>query len=94
MSANLAFVSAELKALPQWVGWRYEGRGDGNKTKVPWQVHASKQAESNNPATWATFEAASEADGFDGVGFVFGPDDPFCGIDFDGCLVGGATAIG
>lgn len=92
MSANLAFVSAELKALPQWVGWRYEVRGDGKKTKVPRQVHASKQAESNNPATWTTFEAATGAEGFDGVGFVFSPDDPFSGIDFDGCLVDGELA--
>lgn len=92
MSGNPAFIPAELKAIPQWVAWRTERRPSG-VTKVPYQVGGVK-AESDNPATWTTFEGAARAraEGFDGVGFVFSPDDPFCGIDFDGCLVDGELA--
>ena len=36
--------------------------------------------------TWTSAdEALANAGRFDGVGFVFSPDDPFCGVDLDGC---------
>jgi len=43
-------------------------------------------ASSTDPKTWTTFEHAAErADKFDGIGFVFGPERTFFGIDLDGC---------
>lgn len=82
-------IPEELRALNQWVCWRTELR-DGRTTKVPYQsrkrghVHAS----STNPATWSSFAAAVKRidtyGDLDGIGFVFTPDDPYVGFDFDG----------
>ena len=86
--ADSAAVPAELRDRPQWVCWRFEER-DGKSTKVPYRADGHGRASTTDPATWATFEdAVSAADwlDFDGVGFVFTDDDPFCGVDFDACL--------
>ena len=87
-------VPDELKALPQWVLWRYETR-DGKQTKVPYNARNMARARSTHPDTWTSFENAlrlmqarnrlSPNKPF-GLGFVFSPDDPYCGIDIDrGC---------
>lgn len=76
----------ELQALPQWVCWRLEiPEGKTRVTKVPYQTNGEKAA-SNAPHTWTTYEAASRAEGFEGVGFVVAASDPYCGIDLDGCI--------
>jgi putative DNA primase/helicase len=80
-------LPAELKALPQWVAWRYEER-DGRPTKIPKNPKTGKNARADTPSTWGTIEeavAACQTHGFDGIGFVFSQNDPFCGIDLDGC---------
>ena len=64
-------------------------RRNGKVTKVPYQINGNLAA-SDKPSTWTSFEnalAASEL--FDGVGFVFTADDPFCGTDIDDALVDG-----
>src|SRR5215217_6701886 len=75
----------ELRAEDSWVLWKKKRRG-GKVTKVIYQAD-HRQASSTDPATWTTFEASVEAferDGFfDGIGFVFRPDDPYCGADID-----------
>lgn len=76
----------ELLALRQFVLWRSETR-DGKRTKVPYQIDGRK-ASSTDPATWTDFETAVRAfvDGgprYSGFGFVFTPDDPYCGVDLD-----------
>jgi putative DNA primase/helicase len=82
-------IPAELKALPQWVVWRYELNADGTDwTKVPYVAGTRRKASHAKAETWATFEealAASEAGDCDGIGFVFNEDDPYCGIDLDDC---------
>lgn len=81
-------IPAELRALPQWVVWKREVRG-GKPTKIPHQVDGSL-ASSTDPSTWASFEeAVRAAPRFNGIGFVFSPDDPYVGIDFDDCRLGG-----
>lgn len=83
---SFARVPPALRERPQWVLWRSEVRND-KPTKVPVQA-SGEPAKSNDPATWATFEAVESAydpGRHDGIGFVFSPDDPFCGIDLDGC---------
>lgn len=78
-------VPAELKSLRQWVVWKKELL-DGKPTKVPYQVNGRK-AQSNNPTTWTDYRTVvAHQHRFDGIGFVFTPDDPLCGIDLDNCL--------
>jgi len=45
-------------------------------------------AKSNDPQTWSTYAQACAVlarGGYSGLGFMFAADDPFCGIDLDGC---------
>src|SRR5687767_8046708 len=69
---QVANVPEELRALPRWVGWRYERRDD-KWTKVPISCLTDERGDITKPATWATFEEAlgySRSDGIDGIGFV------------------------
>lgn len=86
-------IPAELRERPQWVVWRY--MPDGKKwTKVPYDPQTGKPAKSNDPETWQSFDCAAmayqEAHGgprpYDGIGYVFAADDPYCGADFDHCF--------
>ena len=88
----LARVPRELKAEPRWVCWRREERG-GKTTKLPVCAANGRMAKSTDPATWAAFEEAVAAVGrwrCDGVGFVFGPDRAFTGLDLDHVISDGA----
>ena len=56
-------------------------------TKVPYGRQGFKASHSN-PKTWGTFEQVLDRyrrDGYDGIGYVFSKDDPYCGIDIDDC---------
>ena len=81
-------IPNELKALQQWVVWRFEERG-GKKTKVPYCAKdPKKKANSNDSSTWESFDKAQEVvqkGQAEGIGFVFSSDDPFVGIDLDHC---------
>jgi len=80
-----ATFPAELCEWPQWVCWKYSTK-DGKQTKLPINAHTGKLASSTDPQTWATFEdAQAKQNGNAGIGFVFSANDPYCGIDFDGC---------
>src|SRR5271170_8281762 len=85
-------IPDELRALNQWVVWRSEER-DGKATKVPYRPGSpSTRASSTDPESWGSLEealAAQESSGADGIGFVFAEDDPYTGVDFDGCVVEG-----
>ena len=87
----LARVPAELKAEARWVCWRREEL-NGKTTKLPACAANGRMAKSTDPATWATLEEAVAAVGrwrCDGVGFVFGPDRAFKGLDLDHVIEGG-----
>lgn len=82
-------VAADLRALAQWVCWRYEDR-NGKRTKAPIDAKSNGRlsyAKSNDPATWSDFDTALAACGrhteLAGVGFCFAPDDGLTGIDLD-----------
>ena len=78
-------IPEELRALPQWVCWRYEER-DGKRTKVPIRA-AGGRASSTSPADWTTFETAVAAsEHHDGIGFVFTRESGLVGIDLDHAL--------
>ncbi|OSM01799.1 DUF3987 domain-containing protein [Magnetofaba australis] len=80
---------AELRACPQWVTWRYgEARGNGKRTKEPINPYTGRRASVSDPNHWATYAQAMEAlfrYEAAGLGFVFTHNDPYCGIDLDGC---------
>lgn len=75
-------LPAELRALPQWVNWRYEVV-DGRKTKVPYSP-TGKMASVTDPTTWVEFAIAVQAaKNFDGVGFVLTKTSNLTIIDLD-----------
>ncbi len=88
---RLDHIPAELAERPQWVCWRWEWTGRTPKpwTKVPINPTTGNKASSTNPATWSTLAAALERQRrlpeIAGVGYVFAADDPYVGIDQDGC---------
>src|SRR5215472_16156392 len=73
-------IPAELKALAQWVVWKYIWKAKERKWDKPlFSANTGKYAKSNDPRTWSPFDAAlaayhsADADGdgaWDGVGFV------------------------
>jgi putative DNA primase/helicase len=83
---DFAYIPAALIARPQWVVWRAEER-NGKMTKVPYDAKTGRLAESDNPATWASYpEVVSAAAEYDGIGYVFSADDPYTGVDLDDCI--------
>jgi putative DNA primase/helicase len=77
-----------IRDLRQWLCWRTEER-DGKPTKVPYSPLTGEKASTTDPETWAGYHKAVEAyrqHGYGGIGLVFSEDDPFCGVDLDGCL--------
>lgn len=82
-------IPTELRERPQWLVWKIETPKGRKPTKLPFQVNGDN-ASSTDPATWTTFDSAyrcwqAGAGGYSGIGFVFALDDPYCGIDLDGC---------
>jgi primase-polymerase (primpol)-like protein len=81
---DLESIPCELKKENRWVLWRLVWSAK-KKTwdKIPYQANGRK-AQSNNPKTWTSFEAAVAAyqtGEFDGFGFMLG--DGFVGVDLD-----------
>jgi len=80
-------LPGELLDYKQWVVWRSAEVG-GRKTKLPISPWSGKVASCDKPHTWSTFRHACytrQKHRCDGIGFVFTEEDPFCGIDLDGC---------
>jgi replicative DNA helicase len=79
-------IPEELRAVDQWVLWKITKR-DGKDTKIPCQINGA-MAKSNDPETWSDFETCLKRfalGSWEGLGFVFSAEDPYCGIDLDGC---------
>lgn len=82
---NLYAIPAELRALRQFVLWKYVDVGAAKPTKIPYQINGEK-ADVTNPFTWSRFEEVFNAlglGGYDGIGFVFTANDPYTFIDLD-----------
>jgi primase-polymerase (primpol)-like protein len=75
-------VPQGLKELDQWVGWRWIQNGEMS-TKVPYDLKTGRAAASDDSRTWAPY---SVTDGHPNIGFMFSEDDPYCGVDIDGCV--------
>src|SRR5690349_14101652 len=83
----------DLTERDQWIPWRYETTKEGRITKVPVDLK-SNPASITDPQNWHPYEVVYDKwqqnpQLFDGIGYVFGPDDPFAGIDLDDCLENG-----
>lgn len=97
--SELAAIPLELRERPQWVCWRLEER-DSKPTKVPYSPATGQRASSTDRRSWAAWLDAVSAlgkpgglDEYDGIGFVFSPDDPYVGIDLDHCRNPGTGEI-
>ena len=89
-------IPRELKLRRQWVAARITPDPDrpGKSSKRPIDPRTGGAASTTDGATWGAFdEAVAAAErlpaGTGAVGFVFTADDPYCGIDFDGCYEDG-----
>ena len=81
-------IPETMQRLRRWLVWRHEER-NGRKTKVPYQatLRGRRPASSTDERTWSSYVHAryvQEKRGFDGVGFVFAPQDDIVGVDLDG----------
>ena len=95
-------IPPELRALRQWVVWKTVVRDD-RPTKVPYTPRTGLPARTHNSEgktysdlpsdTWGSFDeavsAARRSKQWNGIGFVFTVDDPYCGIDLDHAAPGG-----
>src|SRR5579859_2041844 len=85
MSALYSNIPEELRALKQWILWKYEDVGAKKPTKIPYQFNGWK-ASVTNASTWNTFVNCFNTfnlGGYDGIGFVFTANDPYTFIDLD-----------
>lgn len=75
-----------LKAIPQWVCWRY-GHDGKRVTKPPIDAKTGNAGKSNDPATWSTFDAALARFNADskiaGIGLALTPDHGITALDLD-----------
>jgi putative DNA primase/helicase len=96
-STDYENIPAELRSHESWVCWRYHARADGKPAKVPVIPQpdvAGTPANISDPETWRTFADAVTCLATDergagelgGIGFVFSENDPYMGIDLDGCV--------
>src|SRR5215203_241407 len=78
-------VPEEIQQLDQWVMWKKEYR-DEKPTKVLYQTNR-RRAASIRASSWTTFDETVDAlgqdDFFNGVGFGFRREDPYCVGDID-----------
>jgi putative DNA primase/helicase len=80
----------ELIEHRQWVAWEYREQG---KRKVPINPHTWRDASPTDSSTWGAYDEALFCAGNNAqVGFVFSPEDGFCGIDLDNCIDRGEVA--
>ncbi|MDP9470657.1 MAG: phage/plasmid primase, P4 family [Chloroflexota bacterium] len=80
-------IPDELKIHTQFVCWDWEFRRD-RWTKPPLRAAGNGYAKSNDPTTWAPFDAtfaAYQQRDLAGVGFALSAEDDFFFIDFDHC---------
>lgn len=75
----------ELKSFPQWLLWKNALTPEGKPTKWPISPHTGLKTDITSPASWTTYENASEIAHRTnmGLGFVLTAGDPFFGIDLD-----------
>lgn len=94
VDALRANMPQAMRALPQWLLWRFERyEGDKKPRKVPYYASGRKrrggQGSVEDRAELVGFEpalAALSSGRWDGLGFAFLPGDGLIGIDIDGAI--------
>ena len=90
INCNYDNIPQEIKALRQWVCFSLQFNEERQKyDKIPKSPLRNENGSPTNPKKWGTFEEACNAVdrfGYDGIGFVFTADSPFCGADIDHCV--------
>lgn len=85
MNVQLENIPEELKALPQFVTWKYNTK----KSKLPCSIASGRVADAHDPASWGSIDQAMEAYQrlkHAGIGFDFTAGDPYTGIDLDNSI--------
>jgi hypothetical protein len=86
-------IPEAVRALPNWVVWRWEKRrnrhGAVKKTKVPYNARTGKHGKSNDPRTWSSLDEAVTAyeREYDGIGLCL--SERLIAADLDGCYLDG-----
>lgn len=80
-------IPQELRDRAQWLVWKLEHiEGKAKPAKLPHNARTGWKIDPTDKAGLSTFEkavAAARTGKFDGIGYSFQPDDPYCGIDLD-----------
>lgn len=85
-------IPQELKEVSQWVCWRAVPKGNGKVDKIPINPTNGRKAATDNSKTWVSFDKAltyyqkHNGKQISGIGFVFSKEDPYTGVDLDGCI--------
>ena len=77
----------QLKALPQWVLWKYQQVVGKDKPKKPPFQPTGRAASVDDPRTWSSYSHAIDAldtGSYQGIGFML--DGGIVAIDLDNCL--------
>ena len=83
---SLSSLPASVQSSGRFCCWRYEQRGN-QRTKVPYNPITGERAKSNAPGSFASYDEAVRAKGYDGLGIgIFGG---LCAIDIDHCISDG-----
>ena len=85
-------IPQELINQDFWFVWRREERG-GKPTKIPYNPKTGERAESNNPATFGSFDLADErymTEDYDGVGIRL--SNGYSAVDIDHCCENGVIS--
>lgn len=85
---NLEAIPDELRRLDDWVVWVYRPQLD-RIAKMPLQPATLRAARVTDPATWGTFDQASQAylEGHvDGIGIVLADGAGLVAVDIDDCV--------
>jgi hypothetical protein len=91
-TTSLESLPEALRAIPRWMGTRFERRKDGKTDKPPYRVVSGLpviKADKTNPENWTTYSealAAYERGDVDAIGVVFTEDDPYFVVDLDGVI--------
>src|SRR5262245_59200231 len=83
-------IPESLRAVAQWVCWRWTWEDDKGKwDKPPLNPRTGGNAMANEPSTWGTFQEAiarySRVDSISGVGFECVEGGDIVGVDLDNC---------